>query len=117
MAEDRGLAVNGTRVVNLHDEPYDVYIGRPGPWGNPFRIGEIYKGWRLSREGAIGAFRYWFETSDQGQELKARLHELEGKRLGCYCKPAACHGDVLVAAVARRQAEREAAGVLDGDAT
>jgi hypothetical protein len=23
------------------------------------------------------------------------LHELEGKTLGCFCKPLACHGDVL----------------------
>ena len=29
-------------------------------------------------------------------ELLDALHELKGKRLGCYCKPAACHGDVLV---------------------
>jgi hypothetical protein len=27
------------RVVHCKREPYDVYIGRPGPWGNPFRIG------------------------------------------------------------------------------
>jgi hypothetical protein len=23
------------------------------------------------------------------------LHELKDKRLGCFCKPKACHGDVL----------------------
>ena len=33
-----------TRVVNLREEPYDVYIGRgkseeEGKWGNPFEIG------------------------------------------------------------------------------
>jgi len=26
----------------------------------------------------------------------ASLHELKGKRLGCFCKPKLCHGDVLV---------------------
>ena len=25
--------------VNLRHDAYDVYIGRPGPWRNPFRIG------------------------------------------------------------------------------
>jgi hypothetical protein len=25
----------------------------------------------------------------------SRVHELAGKRLGCFCKPALCHGDVL----------------------
>ena len=29
-------------------------------------------------------------------DLLAALPELAGKRLGCYCKPEACHGDVLV---------------------
>ena len=29
-----------TQVVNLKHEPYDVYIGRPSVWGNPFRIGK-----------------------------------------------------------------------------
>jgi hypothetical protein len=28
-------------------------------------------------------------------ELLAQLSELRGKTLGCYCKPEACHGDVL----------------------
>lgn len=25
-----------TLVVHCKKAPYDVYIGRPGPWGNPF---------------------------------------------------------------------------------
>ena len=29
-------------------------------------------------------------------DLIAALPELPGKRLGCYCKPLPCHGDVLV---------------------
>jgi hypothetical protein len=28
--------------------------------------------------------------------MQADLHELKDKRLGCYCKPLACHGDVYV---------------------
>jgi hypothetical protein len=27
--------------------------------------------------------------------LSYYLHELKGKRLGCYCKPKRCHGDFL----------------------
>ncbi len=29
-------------------------------------------------------------------ELLADIHELQGKTLGCFCKPKDCHGDVLV---------------------
>lgn len=27
--------------------------------------------------------------------LLSRLHELKGKRLGCWCKPGLCHGDAM----------------------
>ena len=29
-----------TQVVNLKKDKYDVYIGRPSFWGNPFSIGK-----------------------------------------------------------------------------
>jgi hypothetical protein len=30
------------------------------------------------------------------KELFDSLEELEGKTLGCHCKPKECHGDVLI---------------------
>jgi hypothetical protein len=78
-----------TRVVNIYREDYDVYIGRPGKgqsgkWGNPFSKG--------TREENVAAFREWILTQPH---LLLDLHELKGKRLGCFCAPKACHGDVL----------------------
>jgi hypothetical protein len=35
-------------------------------------------------------------------ELLDYLHELEEKVLGCWCKPKACHGDILVKLVKKR---------------
>jgi hypothetical protein len=36
-------------------------------------------------------------------QLLADLHELEGKVLGCWCKPEkSCHGDVLVELLQKR---------------
>jgi hypothetical protein len=29
-----------TKVVHCKKESYDIYIGRPSKWGNPFREGE-----------------------------------------------------------------------------
>lgn len=76
-----------TRVVHCKQEPFDVYIGRPSPWGNPFCIG---------RDGARGEviekYRAWVV---QQPHLMWLLPMLKGKILGCYCHPAACHGDVL----------------------
>jgi hypothetical protein len=79
---------NTPRVVNLEDESYDVFIGRPSKWGNPFKIGETY-----SREEAIRLHAEWLSTQ---KALLGQLDELRGKTLGCYCKPEICHGDTLL---------------------
>jgi hypothetical protein len=50
-----------TRVVHCKKEPYDVYIGRPSKYGNPF-------------------------THIKDKQTK----------LGCWCSPKPCHGDVLI---------------------
>ena len=76
------------RVVHCKRSAFDVYIGRPGPWGNPFEIGRDG-----TRAEVIEKYRAWIVN--QGA-LLARLPELRGKVLGCFCAPAACHGDVLL---------------------
>ena len=81
--------VSRTRVVNLRREAYDVYIGRPSKWGNPFRIGKDG-----SRKEVIEKFREYMRQRPELQ--KEAIRELKGKRLGCFCKPLPCHGDVLV---------------------
>lgn len=77
-----------TRVVNLRKEKYDVYIGRPSKWGNPYVIGPDG-----GRETVINKYRDWILSQPA---LMADLKTLKGKRLGCYCAPKPCHGDVLV---------------------
>ena len=78
-----------TLVVHCKRAPYDVYIGRPSLWGNPFTIGRDG-----SREDVIEKYRGWLEGNDL---LLAALPVLRGKVLGCWCAPKACHGDVLAA--------------------
>jgi hypothetical protein len=77
------------KVVNLRKEPYDVYIGRGSKYGNPFVIGRDG-----TREQVIDAYENWILK--QPELLSNLRYELKGKVLGCYCKPAACHGDVLI---------------------
>jgi hypothetical protein len=76
-----------SRVVNCQTEAYDVYIGRPSKWGNPFSV-EKY-----GREECIKMYREYILNN---KKLMADIHELRGKVLGCWCKPYACHGEVLV---------------------
>ncbi len=89
--------VSTTSVVHCQREPYNVYIGRAvprlglpaSPWANPYRIGRDG-----DRAEVIAKYRAWILTQP---ELMARLPELRGKRLGCWCSPLPCHGDVLAA--------------------
>jgi hypothetical protein len=74
-------------VVNKRFDSYDIYIGRGGPWGNPFTV-QMY-----GRAGCIELFERWIRSKP---ELIAQAKiALAGKRLGCFCKPLACHGDIL----------------------
>ena len=44
------------KVLNKRTDtiPFDAkYCGRPSKWGNPFKIGMIYQGKKLTREGAV----------------------------------------------------------------
>lgn len=74
-------------VVHCKQEPYDVYIGRPSKWGNPYEIGKDG-----DRETVIALYRSWVKNQP---ELMEALPELKGKILGCWCKPKDCHGDIL----------------------
>ena len=85
------------RTVNKYKEPYDIYIGRPSRWGNPFPVADKTEG---SRQEAIARYReHLWKQIKSGEVSLTDLIELDGKRLGCFCKPKACHGDILVKAV------------------
>lgn len=84
-----------TSVVNIKKEVYEVYIGRGSKWGNPFKIGVDG-----NRQEVIKKYTKWIITQP---ELMSSLNELDGKILGCYCAPKACHGDVLVYLIEREK--------------
>lgn len=83
-----GLEPQGpTRVVHCRRDEFDVFIGRPTQWANPFHIGPDGP-----REAVIAKFcrriiRY--------PSLLRGIWNLRGKALGCRCTPLPCHGDVL----------------------
>lgn len=77
-------------VVHNKKEKHDVYIGRPGPWGNPFWMGS-----EEHRLEVIAKFEAWGQNQPWLRDAARR--ELAGKILGCWCAPKPCHGDVLEA--------------------
>jgi len=100
------------RVVHVKREAYDVYVGRPSRWGNPFshKPGTKARYRVADRTEAIASYRRWlWEEIRAGRVQLEELAALDGKTLGCWCSPAPCHGEVLLeaAAWAARQLEQE----------
>ena len=65
-----------------------MYIGRPGPWGNPFEIGKDG-----DREEVVEKYAEWLLA--QPELVEKAKEELRGKVLGCWCAPKLCHGNIL----------------------
>ena len=86
-----------TTVVHNQHDVFDVYIGRAVPelevegrkWGNPVVLEDDSD---AERDRVLAVYRAWIVEQP---ELMAALEELRGKRLGCWCAPLSCHGDVL----------------------
>jgi hypothetical protein len=74
-------------VVHCQTGDYDLYIGRPSKWGNPFVIGKDG-----TREEVIKKFIKYLLDSPK---LMNELPELKDKVLGCWCAPKVCHGNIL----------------------
>jgi hypothetical protein len=105
--------------------PNDVYIGRytptwspygyyqESPWHNPYVVdlmdkkGVVIEKRDGTRAKVIEKFlKYAFgepcvtfkgKTPQTPPDLLAQIPNLKGKRLGCWCKPEDCHGDLLAA--------------------
>lgn len=80
-----------TKVVHCQKESYDVYIGRPSIFGNPFKESD-----GITRAEAVEKYRNWVLYDDEAETVREKLPSLQGKILGCWCKPKLCHGDVIV---------------------
>lgn len=83
-------------VVHCKKDKYDVYIGRPSKWGNPFVIGK-----HGTRSEVVEKYEEWLlgiidsPNGEKRPSLSDAKRELKGKVLACWCAPYACHGDVL----------------------
>lgn len=88
--------------------PNTVVVARPTIWGNPFKLeNAIEAGYRDPQTAVVDAFRSWLNGNPwacgsdhytaKRSTILARLPELRGKNLACWCKPGQpCHADVLL---------------------
>lgn len=103
-----------------------VYVGRPGPWGNPATVAEAIEHGiepHAAPAAAVRRYRAWLLGEDPGDQdsyqvagrtydrrwIREHLAELAGRDLVCWCPPdQPCHADVLIE-LANRPARAEAA--------
>ncbi len=86
------------KVVNCKFSKYDIYIGRgkcprtgeKSIWGNPYKIGEDG-----NRQEVIDKYEKYLCELLLQPEYQEEIKKLKGKTLGCWCKPLACHGDII----------------------
>jgi len=90
-----------TRVVHFKKEKFDVYIGRPSNWGNPFscKDGTLAEVKVKTRGESIDAHWKWLTgedycdiEQDRRSWILENIEELRGKILGCWCDSKRCHG-------------------------
>jgi len=104
-----------TKVVNVKKKDFDVYVGRAVPtyydariqagseFANPFSIND-----RVTRDQAIEQYReHIISKLKKNPKLRNRLMQMEGKKLGCWCSPRRCHGDVLVELIEENVKKRD----------
>jgi len=86
-----------TKVVHCKKDAFDIYIGRGSIYGNPFthiKDRETKAEFVVAtRSEAIESYREWIKSQPN---ILQKLETLRGKRLGCFCAPKTCHGDILV---------------------
>ena len=83
-----------TTVINIRGirclPPNVAKIDRSTIFGNPFHIGKDG-----DREAVIDKYNEWFHLRLRDETFTAAVEALRGKVLGCWCKPLACHGDII----------------------
>ncbi len=109
------MSVINVKVVNIRpnyanlkewmDNPENIYVGRGGvvfidgkrfppqasEFLNPYKIGE-----HGSRDEVISKYKEMIDHKiNTVPNFKAKILNLKDKNLGCWCKPEACHADIL----------------------
>lgn len=90
--------VNVRTCKDFGTRPGDVYIGRrndrcgfkESPWANPYTITQ-----ETNRDTVIALYKIYIEGHLASGRLSLESLK-DAKRLGCWCKPKRCHGDVIV---------------------
>ena len=90
-----------TTVVNLKTckDKDVVRIDRTTFFCNPFVMRT-----ETDRPEVLRKYRkYFYDRLRKDPVFRRKVLELKGKKLGCWCKPKACHGDVILEYLKQKQ--------------
>lgn len=92
--------------INKYTDDDYIYIGRPSRYGSPFsskdkNIADIQV---ENKSEAMSMCKEHFEQNPEIiDELIAELKEKNLHKLGCFCAPKPCHGDILIELIEQRK--------------
>lgn len=95
LKSERPKRIQRKRTKGWRMPPNTVSVTRPGPFGNPFVVGQLSEyGDVPDAETAVAFYRSWI---DKGLQRIRIVQELRGKNLACFCPIGSpCHADVLL---------------------
>ena len=87
------------------DDDENVYIGRRGcilidkrrfpeknsEYANPYKVGKDG-----TLDEVLEKYEIYLRKKLEDDTFKVSFLTLKGKRLGCWCKPNKCHGDIIL---------------------
>ena len=82
-----------TCIPKFGTQEGDVRIDRATKWGNPYPITDVD-----SRADVLFRYAFYLRATIERGELDI-VEIVNANRLGCWCKPLPCHGDILKAAI------------------
>ena len=104
--ETKPKRIQRKRTKGWKMPPNTVYVGRPGYWGNLWKVGVVRCGCRSAGEcshntfnvetpiEAVEMYRWWIMS---GQKRQLEAQKLRGYDLACWCPlDQPCHADVLL---------------------
>ena len=88
------------RGKGLKNNPLKCKVGENGFFGNPISINKVCplcgKLHKKGGETLLCYEKYLFNRLHKDRTFNFAFYELKGKDLSCFCKPRACHTDVMI---------------------
>lgn len=88
MSDDNNVYIGRKNIVIIDKQRYPE---KDSLFQNPFKVGKDG-----TLDEVLEKYESYLKVKLEDEEFREQLLKLKGKRLGCWCKPERCHGDILL---------------------